>query len=231
MNGSRASGAAVAGNEVSQADRPVLRVLVAPDSYGGSLTAVEAAGAIAAGWTRSRPRDLFTIAPQSDGGPGFVSVLAGRLGELRCLRVSGPLDAAVDAQWVFDAGTATAYLGCAQACGLALLGGPPTPQTALAAHSRGVGQLIEAALQAGVTRIVVGLGGSASTDGGQGMVAQLGGLDTGRRAAGGGRADRRLGCRLPAAGTVGRRQGVRAAERCRPGHRRRTRAASRNVGR
>jgi glycerate kinase len=158
-----------------------LQVLIAPDCYGESLTAVQAAAAIAAGWHRSRPSDRVTIAPQSDGGPGFVAVLADRLGELRRLRVAGPLDADVDAEWVLDPQTATAYLECAQACGLALLGAPPSPETALAASSRGVGQLIAAALQAGAARIVVGMGGSASTDGGRGLVEQLGGLETGRR--------------------------------------------------
>ena len=115
-----------------------LRVLIAPDCYGDSLTAVEAAEAIADGWRRGRPADALTLAPQSDGGPGFVDVLAGRLGERRTLRVSGPLDAEVDADWVFDqAAPRTAYIECAQACGLALLGGPPTVDTALAAHSAG----------------------------------------------------------------------------------------------
>ena len=160
---------------------PAMQVLVAPDCYGDSLSAVEAAAAIATGWTRSRPADRFIVAPQSDGGPGFVEVLASRLGETRRLRVSGPLEGTVEAKWVFEPGSATAYLECAQACGLALLGGPPTPETALAAHSRGVGQLIAEALRAGATRIVVGLGGSACTDGGQAMIAELGGLDAARR--------------------------------------------------
>ena len=152
-----------------------LRVLIAPDCYGDSLTAVQAAEAIADGWRRARPGDELTLAPQSDGGPGFVDVLAGRLGERRTLRVSGPLTAEVDADWVFDAAAPrTAYIECAQACGLALLGGPPTVQTALAAHSRGVGQLIAAAAAAGAGRIVVGLGGSACTDGGRGMIEALG---------------------------------------------------------
>ena len=152
-----------------------LRVLIAPDCYGDSLTAVQAAQAIAEGWRRARPSDALTLAPQSDGGPGFVDVLAGRLGERRTLRVSGPLTAEVDADWVFDdAAPRTAYIECAQACGLALLGGPPTVETALAAHSRGVGQLIAAALAAGARRIVVGLGGSACTDGGRAMVEALG---------------------------------------------------------
>ena len=158
-----------------------LRVLIAPDCYGDSLTAVQAAEAIADGWRRGRPDDELTLAPQSDGGPGFVDVLAGRLGERRTLRVSGPLTAEVDADWVFDAAAPrTAYIECAQACGLALLGGPPTVQTALAAHSRGVGQLIAAAAAAGAGRIVVGLGGSACTDGGRGMIDALGGLDAAR---------------------------------------------------
>jgi glycerate kinase len=160
---------------------PAMQVLVAPDCYGDSLSAVEAAAAIATGWTRSRPGDRFMIAPQSDGGPGFVEVLASRLGRTRRMRVSGPLDDTVNAEWMFERRSSTAYLECAQACGLALLGGPPTPETALAAHSRGVGQLIAEALQAGARRIVVGLGGSACTDGGQGMIAELGGLNAARQ--------------------------------------------------
>jgi glycerate kinase len=158
-----------------------MRVLVAPDCYGDSLSASEAAAAIATGWTRSRPGDQFIVAPQSDGGPGFVDVLGSRLGETRQLRVCGPLDTAVDARWVFDPDSATAYLECAQACGLTLLGGPPTPETALAADSSGVGQLIAEALRTRAARVVVGLGGSACTDGGKGMITQLGGLAAARR--------------------------------------------------
>lgn len=159
----------------------MVHVLIAPDCYGDSLTAVEAAEAIAHGWRRGRPDDELTLAPQSDGGPGFVGVLAGRLGKVQTLRVSGPLTAEVSAEWVLDpAPPRTAYIECAQACGLALLGGPPTVQTALAAHSRGVGQLIAAAVAAGAGRIVVGLGGSSCTDGGRAMIEELGGLSAGR---------------------------------------------------
>jgi glycerate kinase len=153
-----------------------LRVLIAPDCFGDTLTAVEAAQAIAVGWQQGRPGDELSLAPQSDGGPGFVGVLASRLGELRHLAVSGPLDLQVDAEWVFDPADDTAYIECAQACGLTVLFGPPTVQTALAAHSGGVGQLIAAAVAAGAKRIAVGLGGSASTDGGRAMVDALGGL-------------------------------------------------------
>lgn len=160
---------------------PAMQVLVAPDCYGDTMSALEASAAIATGWTRSRPGDRFIVAPQSDGGPGFVEVLANRLGETRRLRVSGPLKPTVEADWVFDRGSATAYLECAQACGLALIGRAPSPETAMAAHSKGVGQLIAEALRVGATRIVVGLGGSACTDGGQGMISELGGLDSARR--------------------------------------------------
>lgn len=155
---------------------PALRVLIAPDCYGDSLTAVQAADAIAAGWQRGRPADQLVLAPQSDGGPGFVDVLASRFGGHRSAVVSGPLTGDVTAGWVLDASSGTAYVECAQACGLALLGGPPTAETAVEAHSGGVGQLIGAALEAGARRIVVGLGGSASTDGGRGMIEALGGL-------------------------------------------------------
>lgn len=181
MDDSRASDDAAGGLGPGRINLPAMRVLVAPDCFGDSLTAVEAAAAIATGWNRTRPFDSFMIAPQSDGGPGFVEVLSNRMGELRRLRVCGPLDGEVQARWVFDRNSATAYVEAAQACGLALLGGRPTPETALAAHSRGVGQLIAEALRAGARRIVVGLGGSASTDGGEGMVAELGGLTEARR--------------------------------------------------
>jgi glycerate kinase len=180
MNDSRASDAGPGGFGPGHLQLPEMRVLIAPDSFGDSLSAVEAAAAIATGWTRARPDDRFIIAPQSDGGPGFVKVLSSRLGGLQRLWVSGPLAEVVDARWVFDARTATAYLECAQACGLALLGGPPTPETAMTAHSKGVGQLIGAALGAGARRIVVGLGGSACTDGGRGMIGELGGLEIAR---------------------------------------------------
>ena len=160
---------------------PARAVLIAPDCFGDSLTAVQAAQAIGQGWRRSRPGDRLVLAPQSDGGPGFVDVLAGRLGEVHTVRVSGPLDDEVEARWVLDRDPpVTAYIECAQACGLALLGGPPTVRTSLDAHSRGVGQLIAVARQAGADRIVVGLGGSSCTDGGRGMVEALGGLAAAR---------------------------------------------------
>lgn len=163
--------------------RSGLRVLIAPDCFGDSLTAVDAARAIATGWARVRPADTLVLAPQSDGGPGFIDVLTAAKPDLEMRRawVSGPLTGSVEARWAFDAGTATAYIESAQACGLHLLGGPPTPRTAWAAHSRGVGQLIGEACAAGARVVIVGLGGSGCTDGGRGMVDALGGLPAAAR--------------------------------------------------
>src|SRR6201996_6792157 len=135
-DGSMATGDTPPGLAPGRLQLPAMLVLVAPDCYADSMSAVEAAAAIATGWTRARPDDRFIIAPQSDGGPGFVEVLSSRLGRQRRLRVLGPLDNAVDARWVFDPVTSTAYLEVAQACGLTKLGGAPTTETALAAHSR-----------------------------------------------------------------------------------------------
>ncbi|WP_299576891.1 glycerate kinase [uncultured Williamsia sp.] len=153
-----------------------MRVLVAPDSFGDTLTAVEAADAVARGWLRARPDDEVVCAPQSDGGPGFVDVLATRTGRVVVTTVRGPLGSPVDARWLLDESgpTPIAYVECAQACGLHLVG-TPTPHTAVTASTWGVGELVAAALAAGAGRVVVGLGGSSSTDGGAGMVAALAG--------------------------------------------------------
>jgi len=160
------------------------RVLVVPDCFGDSLTAVQAAHSIAAGWRLSRPADHLVLLPLSDGGPGFVAALTAGQPQLQvhATRVSGPLLEPLAAQWAFDPATATAYIESAQACGLALLAGPPTVHTSIAATSTGVGQLIDAAVGSGARTIVVGLGGSACTDGGRGMVEALGGLPAARRA-------------------------------------------------
>ncbi|MGC4934920.1 glycerate kinase [Gordonia sp. DT30] len=155
-----------------------MRLLIAPDSFGDTLTAVEAADAIARGWLAARPDDEVVRAPQSDGGPGFVSVLAGSFGTVHSAEVTGPLGAAVTAQWLLDDRVrkrTVAYVEGAQACGLHQLGGRPTPRTATAADTFGVGQLVDAALRAGASSVVVGLGGSATTDGGRGLIDALGG--------------------------------------------------------
>jgi glycerate kinase len=146
-----------------------MRVLVAPDKFAGTLSAVEAAEAIAAGWRETAPDDELDLAPMSDGGPGFVDVLREALdGELLAVTVRGPHGSPTPAT-VLVAGE-TAYVESAQACGLHLTGGEGAEQ----ATTYGVGELVTAAVAAGATTVVVGLGGSGTNDGGAGMLAALG---------------------------------------------------------
>ena len=149
-----------------------VRVLVAPDGFGGTLSPAAAAAAIRDGWLRGAPHDQVVTAPLSDGGPGFVEVLSAALPQARLVdvEVSDPLGRPVAAAFLLDDGTA--YVESAQACGLHLLfEGERDP---LVTSTYGVGQLLLAALDAGAERVVVGLGGSATNDGGAGMLAALG---------------------------------------------------------
>jgi len=148
-----------------------VRVLIAPDSFAGTLSAVAAAEAMAAGWLDIAGDDEVTIRPMSDGGPGFVTVIAAALGAqlLEC-SVDGPLGDEVTATIALHGGTA--YVEAAQACGLALLA--PEDRNPEETTSAGVGQLIKRAIEAGATKVVVGLGGTATNDGGAGMLAALG---------------------------------------------------------
>ncbi len=146
-----------------------MRVLVAPDKFAGTLTAVEAAEAIAAGWKRQAPDDELDLAPMSDGGPGFVDVMHHAVGgSLEPVVVSGPFGDPVPATILLNGDTA--YVESAQACGLALSGTERPEQ----ASTYGVGELVAAARDAGAKRVVVGLGGSGTTDGGAGLLAALG---------------------------------------------------------
>ena len=140
-----------------------MRVLIAPDSFGGTLTAAEAAGAIAAGWTGGAAHDTVTARPLSDGGPGFVDVLHATLGgTLLGVAAPDPLGRAVPATVLLVGDTA--YVESAQACGLHLLA--PDERDPMGTTSYGVGVLIAAAVEAGATTVVVGLGGSGVNDGG-----------------------------------------------------------------
>jgi len=146
-----------------------VKVLVAPDAFGGTLTAPEAARAIIEGWHRHAPDDELSTAAMADGGPGFVDVLhEGIGGELDIVTVRGPVGVEVPVTVLHAAGSA--YVESAQACGLHLV----DPQDPLHATTYGVGQAIAAALDTGARRIVVGLGGSATNDGGAGLLAALG---------------------------------------------------------
>ncbi len=146
-----------------------MRVLIAPDKFAGTLTAVEAADAIATGWARRAPGDALDLAPMADGGPGFVDVMYTALGgELAAVTVSGPFGEPVPAMLLLVGDTA--YAESAQACGLHLT----QARDPEAASTVGVGELIVAALGAGARRVVVGLGGSGTTDGGAGLLSALG---------------------------------------------------------
>jgi len=148
-----------------------MRVLVAPDSFGGTLSAVEAAAAVSEGWAKARPADELTSRPLSDGGPGFVDVLNSSVhGTLLPVPVTDPLGRRADGQ-VLIAGE-RAYVESAQAAGLHLLG--PDERDPKRTTSFGVGQLIAAAVEGGARVVVVGLGGSGTNDGGAGMLAALG---------------------------------------------------------
>jgi glycerate 2-kinase len=148
-----------------------MRVLIAPDKFAGTLSAVEAAHAIAEGWRRHAPRDELDLVPMADGGPGFVDVLHASVGgELLAVTVSGPYGEDVPGSLLLD-GT-TAYVESAQACGLHLT--PEPERRPEEATTYGVGQLVGEAVGAGATRVLVGLGGSATTDGGAGLLAALG---------------------------------------------------------
>jgi glycerate 2-kinase len=149
-----------------------MRVLVAPDCFTGTLTATEAAQAIEQGWLRTDPGGSADLAPLSDGGPGFVEVLHGSLGgSLVPAEVDGPLGEQVQAQLLLADGTA--YVEAAQACGLALVRG--ADRRPMDASTTGVGELLAAAVALGVGKVVVGVGGTASTDGGRGCVEAFGG--------------------------------------------------------
>ena len=146
-----------------------MRVLVAPDKFAGTLTAVEAAEAIADGWRRHAPDDEIVLAPMSDGGPGFVDVLHASLGgELLAVVSTAPQGHEVPAT-ILVVGD-TAYVESAQACGVHLTGG----RLGEFGTTLGVGQLVLEAVNAGARRVVIGLGGSGTIDGGAGLLAALG---------------------------------------------------------
>jgi len=165
-----------------------VRILIAPDCFTGTLRASQAAEAIAQGWLQGAPQDDLTLMPLSDGGPGFLEVLSGALvGTAVTITVADPLGRPVPAAilMVDVDGRRTAYLESAQACGLHLLAeGERNP---MVTSTYGVGQLIEAAVARGASRVVVGLGGSGTNDGGAGMLAALGAGDPDALAAGGAR--------------------------------------------
>lgn len=156
-------------------------VVVAPDSFKGTFTAGEVADELASG-VRAGGIAQVALCPVADGGEGTLDVLLERLGgELHRARVQDPLGRGIDAVFGVSDGGRTAIVEVARAAGLGLLGeGERDPE---AASSAGVGDLIVAAVAAGAREILIGLGGSATTDGGAGavdVISRAGGLGRAR---------------------------------------------------
>jgi glycerate kinase len=152
-----------------------MRVLIAPDKFRGTMTAERAALAIEIGWLRARPDDIVMRIPMADGGEGTLdALLAASNGRRLMTRVTGPLGDPVDAPFGVLPGPdgPVAVVEMSRASGIGLLG--PNRRDPTRATTRGTGELIRAALGQAPTRVVVGVGGSATTDGGAGMAQALG---------------------------------------------------------
>ncbi len=150
-----------------------LAVVVAPDSFKGSLTSVQVALALAAGWLRARPGDDLRLAPLADGGEGtLVAIEAAGSWEWRTAAAHDPLGRAIEARWLRSSEGSAAVVELAAASGLSRLAA--AERDPVAASTFGTGEVLLAVLDAGVRRIDLGVGGSATTDGGLGILAALG---------------------------------------------------------
>lgn len=157
-----------------------MRVLICPDKFAGTISAVAAAEAVAAGWRSIASADELCLRPLSDGGPGFLAVLAAALGgERTSVATADPLGRPVTGQ-VLRVGD-TAYVESAHAAGLHLLA--ETERDPKITTSYGVGTLIAAAVADSARRVVIGLGGSAVNDAGAGLLTALGAVPRDRAGA------------------------------------------------
>jgi glycerate 2-kinase len=150
-----------------------LNVLIVPDKFKGTLTAGSAADAIARGWVAGRPGDSLQLLPMSDGGDGFGEVMSGRLGaRTRRLTACDAAHRPCTARWWWHARSRTAIIDTAGVVGLAML--PPGRFHPFRLDTFGLGPVVRAAAKAGAQRLLVGLGGSATNDGGFGLARALG---------------------------------------------------------
>lgn len=150
-----------------------LRVLVAPDSFKGSLTSVAVARALAAGWARARPLDEIHLAPLADGGEGtLVAIEAAGGWSWREAAARDPIGRPIPARWLVRSDGRAAVVEMATASGLSRL--TATERDPVLASTAGTGDLFRAVLDAGIRDIAVGIGGSATTDGGAGLLTALG---------------------------------------------------------
>ena len=150
-----------------------MTVLIVPDKFKGTLTAREAAQAIARGWRQTRPQDSLDLLPMSDGGDWFGEVLSGLLGATR--QSVKTVDAAhrpCKATWWWQAKSRTAIVDSARVIGLAML--PPGKFHPFELDTFGLGAVLRAAEREGAKQILIGIGGSATNDGGFGFARALG---------------------------------------------------------
>lgn len=149
-----------------------MRVVIAPDSFKECATAAAVSKAIAAGWLRVDPNADCVLVPMADGGEGTMEALLAGGGEPLTVTVTGPLGEPVQAAYGLIHEGSMAVLEMAQAAGLALV--PPERRDPRLTTTRGVGEMICHALDRGVRKFLVGIGGSATNDGGAGMAQALG---------------------------------------------------------
>ncbi len=149
------------------------RVLVIPDKFKGSLTSQAAAAAIIAGWKRARPADETSSAPMSDGGDGFGEVLSNSIGaEVRTILTMDAAHRACEAVWWYHPAKETAIIESARVVGLAML--PEGRFHPFDLDTLGLAAVFKAAQEAGARRCIVGIGGSATNDGGMGLARGMG---------------------------------------------------------
>ncbi|MDH2068119.1 glycerate kinase [Pantoea sp. GD03673] len=156
-----------------------MKIVIAPDSYKESLSALDVASAIEAGFRDIFPDAHYVKIPVADGGEGTVeAMVAATKGKIVRLKVTGPLGTQVDAFYGLSGDESTAYIEMAAASGLERV--PAAQRDPLITTSFGTGELIKNALDKGVGHIIIGIGGSATNDGGAGMMQALGArlLDT-----------------------------------------------------
>ncbi len=150
-----------------------LAVLIAPDSFKGSLTSLEVARALAGGWARARPADTVLLAPLADGGEGtLVAIEAAGGWVARTTAVSDPIGRRIPARWLQSADGSRAIVEMAEASGLSRL--TVAERDPLGATTAGTGELLLAAIEGGAREITLGIGGSATNDGGAGILRALG---------------------------------------------------------
>jgi glycerate kinase len=150
-----------------------MKVVVAPDKFAGTLSAGQAAAGMRSGWLRARPDDEVVVVPMADGGEGTIDVVAAAVTSSRrqTVEVADALGRAVVAEWL-RLPDGRALVETAQACGLSRL--PPAERDPKRTTTYGVGQLLAEVARCGAEEAVVGLGGSATVDGGAGMAIALG---------------------------------------------------------